>query len=132
MDDIERLAQQVAAHDERYIGLGSTLRHGHDVDAVAPEDTEELAGDAGRVLHLVAHDGHSAQVACQLGVVHGAGGYLLGKLLVEHPGGPLPVGIGDAETGAGLRGCLGYEEHAHTGIGQGREDAAVDTYYANH
>ena len=84
VNGVERLAQMFALNDERDVGLRRTLRTRYHADAGSAECAEELAGDARRVLHVLAYDGDGSQSVLGVHGVHGARLYLLRKLAVEH------------------------------------------------
>ena len=96
MNDVERLAQRFAVHHERDIGLARTLGAGNDIDAVAPQRAEQLAGDARRMLHVLPHNGNGSQVLLGLDGRNLAHLNLLGKLRGQYLTGQ--VGIGIAHT----------------------------------
>ena len=96
VDDVERLAQRLAVHHERDVGLARALCAGNDVDAVASQRAEQLAGNARRVLHVFAHDGDGGQVLLGQDGRNLAHLNLLGKLRSQYLTGQ--VGIGIAHT----------------------------------
>ena len=99
VEHVERLAQEASVDDERDVRLRGTLCTGDDRDAAASQCAEELTGDAGRVLHVLAHDGDSGQSALSLHGEHGSRLNLLGKLVVEHLDGSLCVLVAYADAG---------------------------------
>ena len=84
MQHVERLAQESAVHNERYVGLRSTLRTSYYADTRASQCTKQLTCNTGGVLHVLTHNGDGSQSALSVHGEHGTRLYLLGKLLVQH------------------------------------------------
>ena len=83
MQHVERLAQETAVDHEGDICFGGTLGTGNHADARASQRAEQLAGDAGCLLHVLTHDGDGGQTAFHLHGEHGTRLNLLGKLIVQ-------------------------------------------------
>ena len=129
---VQRLAQQRAVDDKRQVHLQCALCHCRNADAGPPQHGKELARDAGRALHALAHDGHRGQAVEPHGGVHGPVGYLAAKLLVEQAAGAARVVGRHADGRARLRRRLSHHEHADAAVGQRGEDAAVHADDAHH
>ena len=103
VNNIKRLAQKVASHDKRDIGLGSSLRHSHDVYSVSSQNAEKFSCNARRVLHFITYYRHSGQIAGKNSRIHRAHCYFFCKFRVQNPASFLTVIIGYAKTRACLR-----------------------------
>ena len=132
MDGVERLAQAVLLDDERDVGLAGALSAGDDTDTASAEGAEQLAGDAGRALHVLAHNGHSGQTALGLHAEHAAVLNLLPELLVEHAAGFVRVAVLHTDAGVVLRRGLRHHEDRDAVLGQRGEDALIHTDHAHH
>ena len=84
MYDVEGFAEELAVHHKGYVVLLGTLGAGNDADAVAAQYAEELAGDTGVVLHVLADDGDGGQAFHELHGSHGAFGYLMREFAAKH------------------------------------------------
>ena len=91
--DIERLAQRFFFDHKRDVGLRSTLRAGNHVDAILAHRAEQFAGDARRMLHVLAHDSHRSQVGLGDHAADFTHFDFLGKFLVEHFAGQRRAGL---------------------------------------
>ena len=132
MDDVERLAQALAFYHKRDIGFTRPLCAGDDADAASPQSTEKFARASGQVLHVGSHDGHGGQTALDMHGEHGTIFDFGGKGFVEHLCGFFRIFVTYTDTRRVLRRCLRHHKHADAPIGQGGEDAPVDTNHAHH
>ena len=132
VDDVQRLAQVLLGNDEGYVRLACALGTCNHTDTATSQRAEQLAGNARGVLHVLAHDGHGGQASLGRHGVHGAIGYLLGKLLVEHTACLTGIHVAHTYGGAVLAACLGHHEHGYAIVRQAGEDTAVHTDDTHH
>ena len=132
VDYVQRLAQILLSNDKGDIRLAGTLGTGNNADTATAKRAEQLAGNARCVLHVLAHYGHGGQASLGHHGIHGALGYLLGKLFVEHTACLLGIGIAHTDGGAVLTACLRYHEHGDAIVCQTGEDTAVHTDDTHH
>ena len=132
VDHVDRLRKAFERHDHRDVGLRGALRAGDDVDAVASQRPEQLARDAGRMFHVVAHHGDRRQVVFGGDAAHLADLDFGGELPGEHRDGQIGVLVAQSDRRGVLRGGLRHEEDADAGPGQCAEDAVVDADHAYH
>ena len=132
VDYVQCLAQVFLGDDERDVRLAGTLGTGYHADTATSQCAEQLAGNTGGVLHVLAHDSHGGQTSLGHHGIHGALCYLLGKLLVEHTACLLGIHIAHTDGGAVLTAGLRYHEDGDTVVCQTGEDAAVNTDDTHH
>ena len=99
---VECLAQPRSIYHERDVGLRGTLCTSDDVDTVAAQGTEQLTGDTGGMLHVLAHDSYRGEPLLGSHIVDFARGNLLGKLGIEHRACQLGILIAHTDRGAVL------------------------------
>ena len=132
VDDVERLAELLAVHDEGDVGLGGALGERDHADAVAAQRGEELARDAGVLLHVLADHGHGGELVAHLDRVDRSAFNLaregLGEDFLRAGGVAFAHADGDARLGS----RLADEEGADLLLGEGGEDAAVHTHDTDH
>ena len=132
MDHVERLAQALERDDERNVSFRRALSAGDHIDAVAPQRTEKPSRDAGRMLHVLAHDRDRGQIGLLLDPVDLSHGDFLSELGREHLDRHRSVGVADADRRRILGSRLRDEEHADARLGQRLEYPVIDADHANH
>ena len=132
VNHVERLAQEAAVHDKGDVGFRGSLCAGYHVDAVTPQRAEQLAGNARRVFHVLAYDGHGGKVLFCLDGRYFPHFYLLGKFFRQYFARQVGVGVAHADGSGVFRRCLRYQEHADAVLSQCLEDAVVHADDAHH
>ena len=132
VDDIQGLAERTAFYHKRNIGLRRTLRTGYHVNAVPPQRTEELSGNARRMLHVFTHNSYRSKPSLGFHRADFAHFDFLGELFIEHLAGKCRIFIAHADRSRVFRRSLRYEEHTDAVLRQSFEDAVVHADNAYH
>ena len=106
MDDVERFPNIVPVNNKRYIGLSRTLGTGFHADAASSEGTEQLAGNAGVMLHIFPDNSYSRQTIFALYRLNGACGDFLTERLLQDSTCRFGVLSAYPDGNAGLGCCL--------------------------
>ena len=132
VNHVQALSETLAFHHKRDVRLAGSLCASNHADTITAQRAKQLARNAWRMLHVLAHNGHRRQVAFQFHLIHGTHLNLLGKLLVQHLASTVCVIVRHTNRRTVLRRCLTHHEHADAIFCQRGEDATVHTNHTHH
>ena len=132
MNDVEGFAQEVLVDDERDVRFAGTLGTGNDADTRTAKRSEEFAGNARCMLHLLAYDSNGSKTLFGNHREHRSVLDFFLELLVQNAAGLICIHVLNTDTGAVFAGCLTHHKDADAVVCQTGEDAAVDTNHTHH
>ena len=129
---VQGLTQRTAFYHKGDIRFRCALRTGYHVNAVPPQRTEELSGNARRMLHVFTHNSYRSKPSLGFHRADFAHFDFLGELFIEHLAGKCRIFIAHADRSRVFRRSLRYEKHTDAVLRQGLEDAVVHADNAYH
>ncbi|CDA21874.1 unknown [Bacteroides sp. CAG:144] len=130
--NIQRLPQTAPFDDKRNVGLTGTLCTSNDIDTVTAQRIEQFSRYAGRMFHILSHNGDRRQIPLGKSLAHLAHLYFVGEFIIKNGDSLIGIGITHGDRSIVFRSSLRHEKHTDTRLRQRLENTMIDTDNTHH